>query len=474
MGNSEISTTIGEFQRHELFGVPYNAVSLKGLLHHIEDCIRHRRPQKYLELSAPFLSAIRKDPKFFQEINQFDFILPGGFGIILALKLLKLPVHDRVPAPQLADALIALSHQKGYRLYLLGATEEVNVKVVERVRREFPNAIIVGRHHGYFLDGEEQGIADLIRDSKADIVLVATPSPKKEKFINRWSCHTGAPVMLACGGYFDTVAGKTMRAPRWINRFGMEWFFRLIQEPRRLWRRILIGEFHFMVWLLKAMLFKSHFRSFSRVNGAWIANDAVIGKNTLILPGAVLGRMPISVKAQGRQVDQKNLPPLVIGDNCVIGSNAVIYRGTSIGDNCLLGDTACIREAVRIGDSSIIAMGVTINSNTTIGSRVKVMDNSHLTGNMIVEDDVFIGPLVATTNDNSIGRNSGSQRHPGPIIRRAAAVGGSACLLPNIEIGENSIVGASSIVTKSIPPHVLAMGSPCRVIRELRADEIKK
>ena len=214
-------------------------------------------------------------------------------------------------------------------------------------------------------------------------------------------------------------------------------------------------------------------------NGAWIAEDTIIGENVKILPGAILGRPPISTKALTRKADRDVLSPLEIGDNCVIGSNTVIYRGTTIGSNCLFGDTACIREMVQIGDSCIIAMGVTINYETIIGSRVKVMDNTHLTGNMLIEDDVFIGMLVSTANDNTMGRKTAkeeptvSRQWYGPIIRRHATIGQGACLLPNIEIGENSIVGSNSVVTKTMPARVLIIGTPARIARDLHKDEIK-
>ena len=218
----------------------------------------------------------------------------------------------------------------------------------------------------------------------------------------------------------------------------------------------------------------------ARVGGAWIAEDTVMGHNVTIFPGAVLGRPPVSTNAQARKADETSLVPLTIGDNCVIGASAVLYRGTTIGNDCLIGDTACIREGVSIGDSCIIAMGVTINYNTTIGSRVKVMDNTHLTGNMTIEEDVFISALVTTSNDNSLGRETAQdvpaelRRRAGPIIRRHAMIGQGAGILPGIEIGENAIVGANSVVTRSVPKHVLALGSPARVVRELRPDELKK
>ncbi len=211
--------------------------------------------------------------------------------------------------------------------------------------------------------------------------------------------------------------------------------------------------------------------------GAWIAEDTVIGENVTVLPGAVLGRPPVSTKAQVRKAGAQ-LPPLVIGDNCVIGANAVLYRGTIIGANTLVGDTACIREQVRIGDSCIIAMGVTINYNTTVGSRVKIMDNSHITGNTLVEDDVFISLLVGSANDNSMGREAATNTplerrdRRGIVIRRFARIGEGAMLLPGIEIGENAVVAAGSVVNRPVPPRTVVFGAPARPVRVLREQEI--
>lgn len=211
--------------------------------------------------------------------------------------------------------------------------------------------------------------------------------------------------------------------------------------------------------------------------GAWIATDTVLGQNVTILPGAVLGRPPLSTKAQVRKAHAA-LPPLVIGDNCVIGANAVIYRGTTIGNNTLVGDTACIREQVQIGQSCIIAMGVTVNYNTIIGSRVKVMDSSHITGNSLIEDDVFVSLLVGTANDNSMGREAAFNKpaeqrdRRGVTIRRFGRIGQGAMIMPGIEIGENGVVAAGSVVNRSVAPRTVVFGAPARAVRMLREEEI--
>lgn len=210
--------------------------------------------------------------------------------------------------------------------------------------------------------------------------------------------------------------------------------------------------------------------------GAIVFPNVRLGNNVVVFPGAVIGRPPLSSGATTRQLEIPELLPVEIGDNCVIGSNAVIYMGVKIGHHSMICDTACIREGCEIGDYSLIAMGVTVNYDTKIGNKVKIMDNTHITGNMVIEDDVFIGMLVTTANDNSMGRKPASGRdwtERGPIVRRFATIGQGACILPEVEIGENAIVGANAVVTKSVPPKMLVMGVPAKAIRELGKEELK-
>lgn len=198
---------------------------------------------------------------------------------------------------------------------------------------------------------------------------------------------------------------------------------------------------------------------------AYIFPNVQIGSSVTIFPGAVLGRMPISSGAARSSLGVQDLPPLIIEDNCIIGANAVIYAGSRIGRGTMICDTACLRERNEIGENCVIAMGVTINYGTTIGSRVKIMDNAHITGNAVIEDDVFIGMLVTMANDNSMGREDKSIAEMiGPVIRKGARIGQGACLFPGIEIGENAVVGANSVVTRSVSAGATVMGSPARIV----------
>lgn len=199
-------------------------------------------------------------------------------------------------------------------------------------------------------------------------------------------------------------------------------------------------------------------------DGYWYAEDTIwrVARGLtlrVVMPGAVIGRPSRTTQAVDVQV-QHNPPPVELGIGCVIGCNAVLYRDVHVGDRCLIGDTACIREGVRLGRDTLVAQGVTINSGADIGSRVRIMDNTHITGRMVVEEDVFIGPGVMTMNDNSMER--GTDVRP-PYVCRGAKIGGGALLLPGVVIGELAIVGAGAVVTKDVPAGEVVLGNPARV-----------
>jgi acetyltransferase-like isoleucine patch superfamily enzyme len=210
--------------------------------------------------------------------------------------------------------------------------------------------------------------------------------------------------------------------------------------------------------------------------GATLFPNVELGDNVTIFPGAVIGRPPMSSGATLRKPASQELLPVKIGDNCVIGANAVIYMDVEIGPNSMICDTACVREGCRIGEYVLISMGVTVNYDTLIGNRVKVLDNTHLTGNMVVEDDVFIAMLVTTANDNLMGRDSNVEALEtmiGPTVKRFATIGQGACLLPGVSIGENAIVGSNSVVTKDVAPETVVVGVPARRVRSLTSEEIR-
>ena len=195
-----------------------------------------------------------------------------------------------------------------------------------------------------------------------------------------------------------------------------------------------------------------------------INENVFIGNNVEIFPGSVIGKEPKGAGALARQPNFEK--KLIIGPNCSIGPHAVLFYDIEIGKNTLIGDGASIREQCRIGSRCIISRYVTINYNTIIGDRTKIMDLTHVTGNCVIGNDVFISINVGMTNDNLIGQCGYDEgKIKGPRIHDNAVVGAGATLLPGVDIGTKSVVGAGSVVTHDVPPGCVVMGVPARVVR---------
>jgi acetyltransferase-like isoleucine patch superfamily enzyme len=208
-----------------------------------------------------------------------------------------------------------------------------------------------------------------------------------------------------------------------------------------------------------------------------LGNNVVVHENVLIRGGtivndnAVLGRVP-QVAGIIQRKPKPDLTRLEIGRNCVIGAGVVLYVGTKIGDDTLIGDLACIREECKIGNQVVIGRGVMLNYNIEIRDRARVMDTSHFGGDMIVEEDVFIGPHVCSANDNSIGLRSGVSRK-GPHICRSASIGIGAILLAGVTIGEQAIVGAGALVDEDVPPRKIVVGMPAKIKGDVASDMLR-
>jgi acetyltransferase-like isoleucine patch superfamily enzyme len=197
----------------------------------------------------------------------------------------------------------------------------------------------------------------------------------------------------------------------------------------------------------------------------------VLGTGVRILENAVVGKQP--TLSPRSTATREPLPPAVIGVDTVVSTGAIVFAGTTIGDRVILGDQSCVRERVDIGDDVVVGRGSLIENDTTIGSLTKIQADAYITAYSTLEEHVFIAPCVVTTNDNWMGRTETRFGNiKGPTIRRGARVGGGAVLCPGIEIGEEAFVGAGAVVTKDVPPRVVVVGSPARILRDVPANEL--
>jgi acetyltransferase-like isoleucine patch superfamily enzyme len=206
--------------------------------------------------------------------------------------------------------------------------------------------------------------------------------------------------------------------------------------------------------------------------GAVVHPGTVLGAGCLVEDGAVLGKRPRlrpGSSARGRTGD------LVVADDVTICTGAVVYAGARIGAGSIVGDQAHVRERSVIGAGTVIGRGTTVDFDTLVGDRVSIQTLVYLTAWSVVEDDVFIGPGVTTTNDDTMGRHgrAGSDSGlVGPILRRACRVGGGAVLTPGVEIGIEAFVAAGAVVTRDVESRAVVIGVPARVVRRVGDEDL--
>jgi acetyltransferase-like isoleucine patch superfamily enzyme len=198
----------------------------------------------------------------------------------------------------------------------------------------------------------------------------------------------------------------------------------------------------------------------------------VLGEGVRVLEYAVVGKQPTLGAASTAK--REPLPAAEIGDGTVVSTGAIVFAGVRVGAGSIVGDQSCIRERVTLGESCVLGRGSLIENDTTVGAGTRIQAGAYVTAYSTLEEDVFIAPCVVTTNDNYMGRTEKRRAEMrGPTIRRGARIGGGAILCPGIEVGEEAFVGAGAVVTKDVPPGVVVVGSPARVIRDVHPEELR-
>jgi N-acetylglucosaminyldiphosphoundecaprenol N-acetyl-beta-D-mannosaminyltransferase len=240
--------------RAQVLGCPIDRLDLSATLSAIEETIASRRYTQHMAINAAKLVAMRDDPKLGQIIDACGLVNADGQSVVWASRLLGDPLPERVAGIDLMEALLGLSEQRGYRVYILGARADVLARAIERLRERFPRLALAGARDGYFGDGEAGEVCAAIRTSRPDILFVAMSSPRKEYFLGEHGPDLGAPFVMGVGGSIDVIAGLTRRAPVAWQRLGLEWLFRLLQEPRRMFRRYAVTNARFLALVGRAML----------------------------------------------------------------------------------------------------------------------------------------------------------------------------------------------------------------------------
>jgi len=227
-------------------------LSVKETLSLVSDAILEKQHLHHVVVNAGKVVQMQDDLALRESVNDCDIVNADGQAVVWASQFLGKPLKERVTGIDLMLQLVSLAAQKQYKIYFLGAKEHVVQKTVQIFTDRYSEEIIAGYRNGYFDENEEEAIAQDIVNSGAHILFVAISSPTKEKFLHKYN-DILRPVnfIMGVGGSFDVVAGKTKRAPVWMQKSGLEWFYRFIQEPKRMWKRYLIGNTKFIFLVLK-------------------------------------------------------------------------------------------------------------------------------------------------------------------------------------------------------------------------------
>jgi N-acetylglucosaminyldiphosphoundecaprenol N-acetyl-beta-D-mannosaminyltransferase len=228
-------------KRVTICNIPVDALTMQQTIQLIDNAITENRPIHHVVVNAAKLVNAQKDEALKTSIVGCDIINADGLAIVWASRFLRRPLPERVAGIDLMEALVQVAAKKHYRIFFLGAKEEVVKKVTQKYSGLYGPGIIAGYRNGYFDRKEEPSIAKQIADSGAHILFVAMGSPKKEVFLNTYKKEIRTPFIMGVGGSFDVVADLVKRAPLWMQKAGLEWLFRVIQEPGRMWRRYLVG-----------------------------------------------------------------------------------------------------------------------------------------------------------------------------------------------------------------------------------------
>ena len=242
---------IGENKRVTILGADIDVLDTAQTVALVEQYVQQKEPLHLIGVNADKLNEMAKNPRLAKIVNNCGVINADGASVVLASKYLGKELPERVAGIDLMEELVKLSEKRGYKVYLLGAKQEVVEQTATVLQDRYPQLQIVGIRNGYFKQEQWPEISKQVKNADPDFVFVGITSPLKEYLVEFFQSDGNRCVFMGVGGSFDVISGNIPRAPKWIQRLNMEWFYRMIQEPKRLVKRYLVGNWTFIWAVLK-------------------------------------------------------------------------------------------------------------------------------------------------------------------------------------------------------------------------------
>jgi N-acetylglucosaminyldiphosphoundecaprenol N-acetyl-beta-D-mannosaminyltransferase len=235
-------------------GVDIDVLTMSETLDRVREAMRTRKRQHHVAMNVAKFVKLRSDSELRADIACSDIVGIDGMGVVFAARLMGIDVPERVAGVDLMQEVIALCAREGYRPYFLGARQEVLDNAIANIKRQYPALEIAGAQNGYYAPQDEMRVVETIRDSAADCLFLALPTPAKEHFLALHRDQLNVPFIMGVGGSVDVLANYVKRAPLWMQRSGLEWLYRVGQEPQRMWKRYLVTNTAFLVIVATALL----------------------------------------------------------------------------------------------------------------------------------------------------------------------------------------------------------------------------
>ena len=243
-------------RRVVITGIAVDCVDSGQTLEAIEELVAEPKPHYMAVVNAAKMVAAQQDSVLRGILDSADLVTADGMSVVWAARLIGKRLPGRVTGIDMLSRLIEWAARSELSVFFLGATEEAIREAVDRLKAAHPDLRVAGFRNGYFEPAQSKSIAESIRMSGADLLFVGMGSPAQEKWISANITATGVRFALGVGGSFDHVSGRVARAPLWMQRAGLEWLHRLAREPRRMWRRYLVGNTKFILLVARQRLLK--------------------------------------------------------------------------------------------------------------------------------------------------------------------------------------------------------------------------
>ncbi len=233
----------------EILGIPLQRTTMGAALEKAAEFVAAKKPHLIATANPEMIMLAQEDLLLAEILKRADLVVADGIGAVWASRILRQPLPERIPGIELAEGLLRLAAEKGWRVFFLGAEKGVADKAARQLRQKYPALPIVGTHHGFFHTApENKAVLEKIRKSRPQILLAGLGVPRQEKWLAANLGTLEIPLGIGIGGSFNVWAGTVKRAPLWLRQLHLEWFYRLIKQPWRIKRLAVLPEFVFKVW----------------------------------------------------------------------------------------------------------------------------------------------------------------------------------------------------------------------------------